>query len=271
MSDPVQPTVLVDHFRAAAQRAADGNAYQGLQVHALAGLHPYLAGQVQRWFQPGARLIDLAAGSGAMCRRLADLGYRPTGVDYVGENFRPRDIPFRQCDLNQDFAPAFAGEGIAAILASEIIEHLENPRHFARQCHALLPPGGRLILTTPNVDSPASVMVYARTGMHLWFNDVEYRNQGHISPLSQWQIGKAFGEAGFRTLWQGSFGAGHSLVEGSRLKRTLARAFARFSRLPADLRGEIYVAVFERPAAPDAPISPPDAAAAAAPSAAPRT
>lgn len=40
-----------------------------------------------------------------------------------------------------------------AILAGEIIEHLEQPYAFLRDCHSLLNTGGRIILSTPNPNS----------------------------------------------------------------------------------------------------------------------
>ncbi|MDE2150637.1 MAG: methyltransferase domain-containing protein, partial [Gammaproteobacteria bacterium] len=145
-------TVLVDRYRKAATTAADANAYKGLRIHALPGLHEFVAGKSLEYFPAGATVLDLAAGSGALSLRLQDLGFAVTATDYVPENFRPRTIPFVQADLNADFAAAYDNR-FQAIVASEIIEHLENPRHFARQCDRLLAPGGRMVLTTPNIEN----------------------------------------------------------------------------------------------------------------------
>lgn len=37
------------------------------------------------------------------------------------------------------------------IVAGEIIEHLENPLFFLKECHRILKPMGKLILSTPNI------------------------------------------------------------------------------------------------------------------------
>ncbi len=42
---------------------------------------------------------------------------------------------------------------VDAILAGEIIEHLENPLHFLGACHSALKHGGSLVISTPNPNS----------------------------------------------------------------------------------------------------------------------
>lgn len=241
----MERTIIVDRYRADADTASS-NEYQGLRVHALPGLHDFLAECIATHFAPGSRVLDLAAGSGALCRRLKDLGHSPTGIDYVAENFRAQGIGCIQADLNDDFSRLFA-EPFEGLVASEIIEHLENPRHFARQCFKLLKPGRRMILSTPNVDCPGSLAMFVTSGQFHWFSDHDYHEMGHINPLTQWQIGKCFGEAGFRFVWKGSFGRGASRIDGSPRLGVLAAMLARLSRVPQECRGEIFVCVLEKP------------------------
>jgi 2-polyprenyl-3-methyl-5-hydroxy-6-metoxy-1,4-benzoquinol methylase len=242
-------TILVDEYRKASNLPVNSNAYKGLRIHALPGLHEFLAAKATEQFTKGATVADLAAGSGAMCLRLFDLGFAPMAVDYVAENFKAIDIPFEQADLNEDFSQLLGVGRFDAIMASEIIEHLENPRHFARQCFKALAPGGRLILSTPNVQSPGSVASFLRAGHFLWFSDRDYIHQGHISPLTHWQIQKSFAEAGFNLLWTGSFGDKESLLAGSPRLKLLSWLLSLFSDRTATPRGEIYVCVLEKPTA----------------------
>lgn len=47
--------------------------------------------------------------------------------------------------------------GMAAVdvvVAGEFLEHLENPIDFLRECEGVLSNGGRLVLSTPNPNSP---------------------------------------------------------------------------------------------------------------------
>lgn len=236
-------TVIVQQYRDAAKKAADLNSYRGLRIHALPGLHDFLGNVCAKYLPRGSEIIDLAAGSGAMSLRLKDLGLEPTAVDFVTENFKATGVAFTQMDLNSDFSEHFVGGNYRAILASEIIEHLENPRHFARQCSKILSTDGLLILSTPNLQSSGSIASFARTGNFLWFSDRDYEVQGHISPLSAWQIKHCLAEAGFNLLWSGSFGKGSSRLAGSPRLAMLAKFIDTFSGIPTEQRGEIYVCV----------------------------
>ena len=244
-------TVLVDTYVNAAQR--DGSAqpnYKGLAIHALPGLHDFIAAQVQLHCAPGGRALDLAAGSGAMSQRLCDLGYDVTATDYVSGNFRLHgSIPFFQADLNDNFS-ASRKEQFDFILAAEIIEHLENPRHFARQCFKALKPGGKLIVSTPNVDTVASILRFLREGCFEWFNEEHYRVDGHISPLTQWQLGKCFTEAGFATEWTGSFGDRAHGLRGSPRLMVLHWLLERLATKDKVLRDQIFAAVLVKPLTP---------------------
>jgi SAM-dependent methyltransferase len=242
-----KPTIMVGTFsRAAAVKEAGANSYKGLAIHALDGLHEFVADRADEFFPQGARVLDIAAGSGAMCQRLLDRGFRMSATDYVREQFRLESVPFIQADLNQSFAASHP-ERFEGIVACEIIEHLENPRHFARQCFELLVPGGRMVLTTPNVDSASSKASFIRFGTFFWFDDCGYEESGHITPLTQWQLNKTFTEAGFTFLWKGSFGDPLRLTAGSPRLRLVAKAIALATKQDSLLGGEVFIAVLEKP------------------------
>lgn len=242
---PDRPTILVDGFQNTASKRANDNNYKGHVIHALPGLHAYLANKATKYFEPNSYLLDLAAGSGAFSLRMQDLGFRVSATDYLDSNFKISSIPFRQADLNSSFAQNYT-ELFDAIVATEIIEHLENPRHFARQCFALLRPGGRMLLSTPNVDSPGSKASFLRTGCFAWFGPEDYERQGHITPLTQIQIEQIFVEAGFNFLCKGSFGIGSSRLLGSPRLQIIANLISLVSSTRSSLAGEIFVAVMEK-------------------------
>jgi SAM-dependent methyltransferase len=172
--------------------------YKGLPIHSLPELHEWVAARVREHVPAGGSILDLAAGSGALTLRLADLGYAVTGCDYVRENFRLHDkVAFRQVNLNTAFDDAFKGEKFDAIVASEILEHIENPRHVLRRCAALLKPGGTVLITTPNIESSFSIAMRLRTGCFSLFDDAYYRRDGHITPITSTLLKQALAEAGF--------------------------------------------------------------------------
>jgi len=239
-------TIIVDQYKDAAYAPAGTNSYKGLRIHALPGLHTFLAELLGKHARPGSTVLDLAAGSGAMSMRLQDLGYAVHAADYVKENFKPREIKFTQLDLNDDFSQIFREKKFDAIVASEIIEHLENPRHFLRQCYRTLAPGGIVVLSTPNIQCSASLASFVRAGEFLWFSDADYKLQGHITPLSAWQLGHCLGESGFKTRWLGSFGSAPTKMDGSPRLKLLAKLLNMASTIPAAQRGEILVCIAQK-------------------------
>jgi cyclopropane fatty-acyl-phospholipid synthase-like methyltransferase len=99
-------------------------------------------------------------------------------------------------DLNSDFSDQADISGqFDLIIAVEIIEHLENPYHFARQLKSLLAPNGTIIVSTPNIESAASRIHFLRSADFRWFGDYFYRGSGHITPLTIWQLTNIFDRA----------------------------------------------------------------------------
>jgi SAM-dependent methyltransferase len=215
--------------------------YKGLPIYAAPGLHEAASTLLGGAVAPGSRVLEFGAGSGAMSLRLADAGYAVTASDLFRESFKPDHIPFVAADLNGLFAAQWP-LGFDAVMALEIVEHLENPRQVLRQIRALLPPGGRLVLSTPNIANPVSQALFLRRGEFQWFRDVDYREQGHITPQSPWMLEKALQEAGFvirsEQAVSNPFRRVRKLGLGVRL---LAPALALFNGLPRSRRGELWL------------------------------
>ena len=242
-------TVLVERYRKEATTGVNENSYKGLNIFALPGLHEFIASKAVEYFVPEATLLDIAACTGALSVRMQDLGFQVSAIDYLPEIFCVDSVSFKQADLNDAFSKAYT-KRFQAIIASEIIEHLENPHHFARECFKLLKPGGRMVLSTPNVENAVSKALFIRSSFFMWFSEKDYEGEGHITPLTQSQIHKVFSEAGFLFRWEGSFGDGADrIIENSEQLKLLTRLVRSFSTVEDQLAREIYVAVLERPVA----------------------
>ncbi|MGO4221018.1 class I SAM-dependent methyltransferase [Lysobacter sp. TAF61] len=217
------------------------NDYRGLPIFAAKELHPAAHRLLEESVPTGVRILDVGAGSGALSLRLNDAGYQMTATDLLRETFRPADIPFVQADLNEAFAVRLPGP-FDAIVALEIIEHLENPRHLLRQLRGLLPKGGQLVLSTPNIANPVSQSLFLRRGQHQWFTDSDYREQGHITPLSPWTLSQALHESGFALRHEE--GVGSPFARARRLGlpvHLLSYVLAIMSGLPRSQRGEVWL------------------------------
>lgn len=85
-----------------------------------------------------------------------------SACDLFPDQFQAQGIPFTLADASKSlpFPPA----SFDAITCLETIEHLEDQFSFARECARVLAPGGRLLITTPNILSLASRWQYFWTG-----------------------------------------------------------------------------------------------------------
>jgi SAM-dependent methyltransferase len=104
----------------------------------------------------------------------------------------PHPVP----DLNTAFADELSGP-YEVIVASEVVEHLENPLAFVRETAKLVSPGGYLLLTTPNVANWVGRVRFLLFGELRWFDHDGYTRLRHLSPVTDSQMRNILDEAGF--------------------------------------------------------------------------
>lgn len=102
----------------------------------------------------GLRIADIGCGGGLLCEPLAELGARVMGVDPAPNNIEAArrhaersklDIDYR-CSTAEDIAKH--GETFDAVVAMEVIEHVDGQRAFVATLASLVEPGGLLLAAT---------------------------------------------------------------------------------------------------------------------------
>jgi demethylmenaquinone methyltransferase/2-methoxy-6-polyprenyl-1,4-benzoquinol methylase len=115
----------------------------------------------------GARVIDLACGTGDLCRTLAGAGYQPIGVDFsAGMLAAARtDAPLVRADAMRLPFPDRSIDGLTCGFA---LRNFVDLAPVLAECARVLRPRGRMALV--DVGEPTSAP--ARAVHHLWFRQV---------------------------------------------------------------------------------------------------
>lgn len=150
----------------------------GRLIRALHGTHERVVETALRYVSPGARALDLGAGSGALAERLLAAGLRVTGADI--DNYFEIDAEFVQLDFNDPVFDRGLSSQFELITSVEVIEHLENPTAFLRSIQRLLRPEGVAILTTPNVENVAARLKFLLRGE---VRAMDKHAPEHITPI----------------------------------------------------------------------------------------
>ena len=123
---------------------------------------------------PHGRVLDAPCGDGALSRDLVAHGWGTWAADIEPVAFDRRDgVRFLRLDL--DGPLPFADGAFDAVVSLEGIEHLLSPARCLAEFCRILRPGGRLVLTTPNVDNVQSRWHYLVGGRFSGFRPLARR------------------------------------------------------------------------------------------------
>lgn len=143
------------------------------------------------------RAFDLGCGNGSVANWLAGRGFEVAGVDPSVSGIAEANRAFPQLNLKAGSAydPLHESFGtFPLVLSLEVVEHVYDPRSFARCVRDLLTPGGHALISTPyhGYLKNVALAVSGRFDRHftaLW-------DHGHIKFWSRRTISQLLAEAG---------------------------------------------------------------------------
>lgn len=145
--------------------------------------------------------LDIGAGNGELIETLREHGsFQSQAVDYTTDLMRLPDVPVSPCDLNHEALP-FPDNHFDLVTMTEVLEHIENPRHAIREVQRVLKPGGLAVFSTPNVLNLNSRLRALWCGFAVLFGPLHvkesrrYSTGGHITPYGFFYLAHALADA----------------------------------------------------------------------------
>jgi SAM-dependent methyltransferase len=148
-------------------------------------------------------VADVLGTPNGQSRRVLDM---PAGAGHLGDLLRSRGYDVTSADFNRDRADyvfvdmnrrlPFDDATFDVITCLEGIEHVLEPFHLVGELARVCRPGGRVVISTPNITNFYSRLCFLLTGTFFMFNPAslphvkpgEELDRGHISPVSLQQM-----------------------------------------------------------------------------------
>jgi len=114
-----------------------------------------------------AVIADIGGGRGDFSKNICTRVKQVKLLDYSPSQVDIQNIESIPCNLNGSWPLESAS--LDGLFSLEVIEHLENPRHFFREVNRVLKPGAYGFVSTPNNHNIFSRILFLFVGCHRFF------------------------------------------------------------------------------------------------------
>jgi O-antigen biosynthesis protein len=149
---------------------------------------------------PGATVLDVGCGPGVVSRALAARGCKVYGLELDPRramSARHYCVEVLEADVEAvTLSAAFPGLTFDAVLFLDVLEHLRDPRSALAKAATVLAPGGRVLLSIPNV-------AHGALRLELLSGRFRYQpsgllDRGHLRFFDAQAVDELIADAGFR-------------------------------------------------------------------------
>jgi len=151
---------------------------------------------------PSDTLLDVGCGRGDMCVRAGTVGAAVIAIDVLDATLklveaRMKDVPARSFkSVVSDCRPIpLASSTVSAVIAQEVIEHVDEPLAFLSELYRVGTPDARYLITMPDAASENVMRLVARPEY--------FQKPNHIHVFQRNEMKSILSKAGFKIIWEG--------------------------------------------------------------------
>jgi ubiquinone/menaquinone biosynthesis C-methylase UbiE len=115
-----------------------------------------IAGSGVMWLKakPGGELLDVGCGNGSFLATMQRLGWKVVGVEPDAKSAKIAKQQFNLPVIISALEEVkFPPHSFDCVTSHQTIEHMYQPMEFLKESLRILKPGGKLVITTPNLPS----------------------------------------------------------------------------------------------------------------------